>query len=300
MTFSPSWYTTHPDEQKSDVSLDSLTLDAFDKIASKAALSNEDRMAAAITKADGFAWQTANPWFKSTDSNLKIVNQWLSSKGINYPTYPDFTEAAEELVNTGLLDVDGAARAQHLDGNGPKTFALSGRKYDSLDSMITQERKVAVDALAADKPSDLERAFEHLPIEQAQAALREGERRHQVTADAKVSEQNADSWLTLHPEWRDDATNAKLMAAQLHLNGFKPPYSISDYEIAERQLVEAGMVRQNPKALEKQKAAEVVARAQHAVKNSAAFDTTTEDAMYELPLDEVRRRANNNYTGVGF
>src|ERR1700730_7860170 len=99
MTFSPSWFTTHPDEQKTNVSLAGIPLEQFDGVVRKAAISNQERTAAAITKADGYAWQVSNPWFKRTDTNLKLVNNWLSSKGINYPTYPDFTDAAEELVN---------------------------------------------------------------------------------------------------------------------------------------------------------------------------------------------------------
>jgi len=302
MGFSASWYTQHPMEETKNVSLDGISLEQFDGVVKKATLSNQDRQADAISKADSYSFQVANPWFKRTASNTKLVNHWLTSKGINDPTFPDFIEATSVLANTGLLDIDEAAYASHLDNNGPKQFkgALTGRTYESLDALIAQERQAAIEQLGAEKQSDLERAFDHLPLEDAQALLRDAEKRSQSLADGKISQQNADAWLTLNPTWRDDEANAKLMREQLILNGVTGVVTINDYQIAERQLVAAGLVRQNPAALRKQQAQEVLDRAEHAVKNSAAFDTTSEDAMYELPLDEVRRRANGNYTGVGY
>jgi hypothetical protein len=300
MTFSPSWYTQHPDEEKAPVSVKGMSLEQFDGVVRKATTSNQDRTAAAITKADGFAWQVSNPWFKRTDTNLKLINNWLANKGITFPIYADFTEAAEELVNTGLLSVDEVERVKHLDGNGPKTFkgAITRRSFDSLDAMIAQERQAAIEQQGAEKQTDLERAFDALPIDDAKALIRDAERSHQAIADGKISQQNGDSWLTLHPEFRDDTANAKLMREQLLLNGVvNRPVTIEDYEVANRQLVSAGLVRQNPAALRKIQAQEVLDRANHAVKTSAAFDTTSEAAMYEMPLDEVRRRANGNFSG---
>ena len=56
MGFSASWYTTHSDEQKTNVSLDGLTLEKFDTIVSKASISNQDRQADAISKADSYSF----------------------------------------------------------------------------------------------------------------------------------------------------------------------------------------------------------------------------------------------------
>lgn len=304
MTFSASWYTQHPAEEKKPVSLSGISLKDFDGVVKKANLSNADREADAISKADGFAFQVANPWFKRTAANIKIINHWLSSKGINDPTYPDFAEAAEELANSGLLAVDEAAYASHLDGNDPKTFkgALTGRTFDSLDALIAQERQAAFEHQAVDKQPDLERAFDALPIEDQQQMLRDAYQQSLAAQHGQISQQNADSWLTLHPEFRDDTGNGKLMLTQLRLNGVvNRPVTIEDYEIANRQLVDAGLVRLNPAALRKQQAQEVLDRAERAVKTpGSVFDNTSEEAMYELPLDEVRRRANGNYTGKGF
>ena len=121
---------------------------------------------------------------------------------------------------------------------------------------------------------------------------------HQTKADAKISEQNADSWITLHPEFRDDQYNGRLLLSQLKANGVTGVVTIEDYEIAERQLAASGLLRQNPASLRKQEAAEVIARAQRAVNTPGTiFDKTTEEEAYNLPMEELRRRANGNYSG---
>lgn len=301
----PAWeinpVTWHHTTDEKTVSLDGLTLQQMDNIVSKAALSNQDRHAAATARADAFAFQTANPWFRRTVSNTKVVNDWLRSKGIKYGTYPEFAEAAEELAQAGLISVDDAAWASHLDGLDPKgkfVGALTRREYGNLDEMIAQERAEAIAQLAADKPTDQEKAFERLPLEEQCQLLRNAVATHQVEADGEVSKQNADSWITLHPEYRDDARNAKMLLAQIKRNGVTGPISIEDYEIADRQLVAAGMIRQNPVALQKQAAQEVLDRAKRAVETpGSVWDQTTEDEAYVLPLDEVRRRASGNYSG---
>ena len=240
----------------------------------------------------------ANPWFKRTITNTKLLNNWLVQQGITDPIYPDIADAAEALI--GLLDVDEAARAQFLDGNGPKTFkgSLTGRTFDSIDTMIAQERQAAIEQQASVQQTDLERAFDKLPIEEQKQMLRNALSDHQTKADAKISEQNADSWITLHPEFRDDQYNGRLLLSQLKANGVTGVVTIEDYEIAERQLAASGLLRQNPASLRKQEAAEVIARAQRAVNTPGTiFDKTTEEEAYNLPMEELRRRANGNYSG---
>jgi hypothetical protein len=304
MTFSPSWYTQHPDENKTNVSLDGISLEQIDGIVSKAAMSNQERTAAATSKADYHSFLRANSWYRPTVANNKVVNRLLLSKGLTHPMYAEINEVATEAANAGLLDeVDGAALAQSLDGNGPKKFTgtFTKREYTDLDTMLVQERHEVIQQQGAEKQSDIEQAFDKLPADEAKQVINAALKQHQANADGVISSQNSDSWLSLHPEFRDDEQNAKLLAAQMRKNGVVGRFfTIEDHEIANRQLVAAGLIRQNPKALRKQQDAEVVERAQHALKNSAAFDTTTEEEMEALPLDEVRRRANGNYTGVGY
>jgi hypothetical protein len=305
MVFDPSWHVgrgaVQPVEEEKHVALSNLTLEQFDGFASKASKSNADKHAEAVSDADAHAWLAANSWYKFTKTNNKLVDNWLKQQGIKDPLYADYDAAASELANTGLLDIDEASRAQFLD-NGPKgpfKGFYTKRTFTDLDTYLAQERQAAIEQQAADKPTDIERALNALPIEDFQATVKNAVRSHQVIADGKISQQNADSWISLHPEYRDDAANGKLLLAQLRLNGVvNRPVTIEDYEIANRQLVESGMVRQNPAQLRKQEEQAVLDRAQAAVNTpGSVFDKTTENEMYELPLDELRRRANGNFTG---
>jgi hypothetical protein len=306
MTFAgAAWYNAHgavEPTQKKTVSLDTLTLPDFDSLIAKEALSNGERQAAAQEKADSYSFQVASPWFVRSESNMTAVNKLLSSKGIRYSTYPEIAEAAEELASAGLIEVDAAAWASHQDGIGPKTFNgvfNKGRVYNSLDEMISNERHTALRTF--EKKTDQELAFENLSADDMRSMIRNGEKQHQANADRVITEQNANSWISLHPEFHDGTANGKRLALQLHLNGVvNRPVEISDYELAHRQLLAQSEIRQNPAQLRKQEAQAVLDRAEYAVKHSAAFDQTTEAQAYELPLDELRRRANGNYTGIGF
>ena len=300
----PAWEITptpwgHAVQEPDPVKLDNITLEQFDSsIVAKAALSNQDKQADAIRRADGASFLVSNPWFKQTKTNFRLVDNWLEQNHITWPMYADFAAATEALA--GLLDVDEAAYAQHLDGNTPQKFrgTYTKREFNNIDSLIAEERQAVIQAQGVEKQTDLESAFDRIPLEDAQALLKDGERRHQALADGKISAANADAWLTTNPTWRDDTYNGRLMASQLKINGVTGVVTPADYERAQRQLVAAGMVQQNPAALRKQQEQAVLDRAQAAVKTPGSpWDTTSEAEMYELPLDEVRRRASGNYTG---
>jgi hypothetical protein len=298
MTFSPSWYTTHPSEAQKPQPID-IAHDQITAACAGAGKTTAELQAEAESYADQGSFQIANPWFNRTATNFKIVNNRLAQMGIRNPLYADFADAVETLAKQGLLSIDEAGFAQFLDGYVPKRMKdpVTGREYSDLDTLIAQRRDASLKTAVVD-PSDI---FEGHPIEDVQARLKQAERDAKAIENGKQSQINADAWLTLHPEFRDDDANAKLLLSQLLLNGVQGIATINDCERAHQQLVASGLVRQNPKALEKQQTAEVVARAQAAVKApGSVFDKTTESEMYELPLDEIRRRASGNYTGVGF
>jgi hypothetical protein len=305
MSFAGHDYYTellHPPKQKEPATLDGISLDQFDGVVKNASITNEQRIANAVSSADSQAFWQANPWLKNTAANKKIIDRFLKAKGLfENTTYPDLVDVTTELASTGLLDVDEAAYAQHLDGNGPKKFKghYTGREFTELESLIAQERDAAIKALSRDTQSDFENVFERLPIEDAQQLLRDAEKQTIANENAKISQTNADSWLSLHPEWKDSTINGKLMLAQMRLNGFVPPYTIEQYEICERQLVADNAVQLIPAQVQKQQAQAVLDRAKRAVETpGSVFDKTTEEEMYALPLDEVRRRAAGNYTGI--
>jgi hypothetical protein len=296
MGFDPQWYTEHAEEPKSNVSLDGITLEQMDGIVENAAVSNQERTAAAISKADYHSFLRANSWYKPTIANNKVVNRWLLSKGLPHPMYAEISDATTELAQAGLLgDVDEAAFAQHLDNATPKKFTgtFTKREYTDLDTMLLQERQAVIEQQGAEKQTDIERAFAALPLEDQQKMLTESLNTHQAKADGVITQQNADAWVSITPEYRDDEKNARLLTLTLKRMGVTGVATIEQLEIANRQLVASGLLRQNPKALEKQQQQEILDRGKRAVETPGGpWDTTTEEEMENLPLEEIRRRAD--------
>ncbi len=118
--------------EKDPVQLDNMTLDQLNAIVKRQAMSNQERMADAIRRADSASFLVSNPWFKQTKTNFKLVEQWLESKGISQPTYPEFAEATEELAQTGLLDIDEAARTRASGRRGSKGSLLALTQSGSI------------------------------------------------------------------------------------------------------------------------------------------------------------------------
>ncbi len=299
MTFAGAEYLRHPDE-KEPYDFKNVNFEKFNSIVNTSAKTNQERQADAIAKADSGSFQVANTWYVRSTANERLVNHWLKSSGITQPMFADFMAACEALIDAGALEVDEAAFAQFKDGNGPRTFkgALTGRIYDSLDGLIANEREAAASQVNI-TPEDA--AFDDLPIEEAQALLKEAQHITEQEALRPETDANASAWISLHPEYRDDDRNGKLLLAQLRLNGvINRVVTVEDYEIAARQLIDAGMVRLNPAQVKKQQAQDIKQRAERAVNTpGSVFDKTSEEEMYTLPLDEVRRRAEGNYSGRG-
>ena len=284
----------HEVTQKDPVKLDNISLDQFDGIITKSSLTNQEKHFDAVRRADSASFLASNPWFRQTKTNFKLVDNWLEQNRITWPQYADFVAATSALA--GLLDVNEAEFAQHLDGQTPQKFrgTYTKKEFNNIDSLIAEERQAVIQAQGAEKQTDLEDAYNRLPLEDAQALLRDGERKHQANADAKISATNADVWLSTNPTWRDDTYNGRLMASQLKINGVTGVVTPADYERAEKQLVAAGMVRQNEAALRKVEAQEILDRAAAAkAQPGSPWDSTSEDQMYnDLSMEELRKRAD--------
>ena len=193
----------------------------------------------------------------------------------------------------GLLDIDNSKKA-------PRTFVghFTKREFDSIDGLIAQERQAALHQKVS--RSDAEIALENLPTEQVLSLLRAGERSKQGQENARETGLNADAWLSLHEEFVDNKRNAELMTMQLRSNGCNETIaSVEDYEQAYRQLQASGLLKLDEQELRSQQTKELQERASAALKTTGSiFDQTTEEEMYDLPLDELRRRANGNYSGI--
>ena len=221
MSFDASWYTQHPQEaeQIDRTVLEGLSLDQLTSLVSKAALdNNQDRRAEAIRKADSFSFQAANPQLIISAANTKLIDYWLESRGITQPTYPDFQACVDDLTNDKLLAIDSTKSA-------PTRFKghITGKTYESLDDMIHGEREAAIRQVP--EQTAVEKAFFSLSPEEQRALLKEGEKAEQLKGKRADIQADADAWLTLHPEYRDDIRSAKLMRMQLRANGVADGYA---------------------------------------------------------------------------
>ena len=276
------------------VTFEEMPLNKFAEVVNNVGRTNAERTNDTIAKADSYSFQVAYPEFLPTENNQRIINHWLKTQGIENPTYPDFVAGYEAYKDSGVLDLDAAELAR--DKKQPRTYkgVFTKQTFDSIDSLIANERHAA---LAQVQPvSDEEAAFENLPPAEACALLKDAERATQQQANRSEVQDEADAWLILHPEWRDDTRNAKLMAAQLRANGVTKA-TIPDFEKAAQQLRDSGLVRLNQAQLDKQHVKRLQQRAAEA--QAAVFDKTTEDEAWQLPIEELRRRANGNFSGVG-
>jgi hypothetical protein len=284
--------TLTPEKSDSTV-FDDMPLQKFASIVNKTALSNSDLQAEALSKADSYSFQVAHPELERTVKNNKLINHWLTSQRITHPLYPDLQAAVDALTVENLLDIDGAELAKQQDQRGNRTYkgTLTGREFDSLQEMIGIERQAALNK--APEATKDEQAFERLPIEEQKRLLREGERGEQLKVNGLKTWKNGDAWITLHPEYVDSEHNARLIKMQLAANGASDNNaSIQDYEVAGKQLIEAGLLTLKQTAVTNQHAAEVAQLASQAVKTpGTVFDNTSEEEMYNLPMEELEKRA---------
>lgn len=286
------YYITHPDNKQVELSLDDMTAEKLDAAVQRASVNNQQREAAALSKADSYSFQIAHPEFLRTAENTRLINHWLQTQGIANPLYADFEAAYNALSD--VLTIDQAEIAKQQDRKTALTFkgVLTKRTYTSLEDLIANERQAALQQIP--QPTPDETLIEKLPIEEAQALLRAGERAGQQRANILKTKENADAWLLANPWWVDNDKNAHLMVVQLRANGVaEGAASIADYQKAAQQLRDSGLLTLNRKVVEKQHAKELQARATEVV-NNLSFDETE---AYRLPLDEVRRRASGNFSG---
>ncbi|MHB8218175.1 MAG: hypothetical protein ACYDDS_19040 [Candidatus Sulfotelmatobacter sp.] len=273
MAFDANFFEQHPD--------------TFLETVNRSAQSNANREAEAVTRADGSCWLVANPQFKQTAANFKLINQWLDAQGVRHSTYPDFQAAYDALSAEGLLGI-------HANVKPPRTFTspLTGRTYDNLDTMIAQERHAILHHKSTQSEEEI--AFDNLPDEEALALLKQAEKRDELASNGIETTKNGNAWLLLRPEYVDSLRNAKLMKAQLERDGAtENTATIEQYERAWQKLHASGLLTLNRDVLAKQSVAEVRQRATEAInERGSVFDTTGEDEMENLSLEELRTRAN--------
>lgn len=253
----------------------------FKDAINSAALSNSDRQAQALSRADGFSYQVAHPEIKLTDKHIKLITHYCATQGISDPTYPQIADAVDMLVADGHIIPDKSVRP-------PKTFrgVISSQTYDSVDSLIAQERQAALSKVERTHADEL---LDNMPLEQLQARIKNEFHQEEVRANSLNAEKNAQAWATLNPWYTDTVANGKLILTQLKANGVREGLAtIEQIDHATNQLRASGLLQINPKAVAKQQAAEIAALA----KEHAAKTFNEQDAYDNLSMEELRDRAN--------
>ncbi|HEX3642351.1 MAG TPA: hypothetical protein VHV10_13755 [Ktedonobacteraceae bacterium] len=273
-------YIFHPSEvEHTPTKFDDMPDHKLDAIVNRAAMSNQDRTQEALTKADAFSFQVVNPQFKRTAKNVRVMNHQLTSWGITHPTYEDFARAYDALNEGGLLDIDDTKEA-------PRTFTgtFSKQTFNNVETLILQERHAAINSMTV---SSEEIALEKIPLDSFKDVVRGRERDEKRKVDGHKTAVAGDAWLTQHPEFRDNHYNAKLMRQQLATNGvLEDAATIPDYETAYHQLRASGLLSLDKVELNKQRQEALSQEAAEALKPGP-----TEEEMYNLPMEELEKRA---------
>jgi hypothetical protein len=274
--------TFHPQDQHHKpitTKFDGMPAHKLDAIINRAAMTNQQRTDEALTKADAYAFQVANPQFKRTDKNTRVMNHWLSSRGIENHTYEDFAHAFDALNGSGLIDVDENVAA-------PRTFTgtFSKKTFGNIEELVLNERAAALQSMSV---SEEELALEGLPLDQFKELVNKREHTEQRRVNSLKTNRAGDAWVLATPVYRDIEHNAKLMLQQMAANGvIESAATIRDYQVAYEQLFPTGLLTLNQVALKKQHQEELM--------QEAAEELTpelTEEEMYDLPLEELEKRA---------
>lgn len=275
-------YIFHPQDQSqqpSTTKFDGMSTEQLDAIVNRAAMSNQERIDEALSKADSYAFQVVNPQYKRTEKNKQIMDHQLTSWGITHPTYEDFARVYDALAPSGLLDIDTSVEA-------PRTFKghFTGKTFDSVETLVLQERDAALKSM---KVSQEESDLEKLPLEQIKELVKGREHTEQRKVASLKSTRAGDAFVLTTPAYRDTEHNAKLMLQQLATNGVtESAATIPDYYKAYEQLLPSGLLSLNQVALKKQYQEELRAEAAEALKPEL-----TEEEMEALPFEELEKRA---------
>lgn len=270
-----------------------MSLDKFRAVVNKAAMSNGEANYEALKKADIASFWTANGgWLRNNEKNAKLINHYLDSRGLKDTLFPDFQMAADALAAEGLLDVDAAEYASHLDGVRPSKYRniVTGKVYDSLDGLISNSRNDALHTVPQKSKEEID--FDNLSLEEVEALCKAGVQAEETAKNAPHNQLIADAFLTNHNEVIDNERNAKMISMQLRANGVEGVVTQAQLERATNQLRESGLLALNSKSLSKQRAAEV----QRLADEHIAQHLSEED-MEDLPLEELRRRADQQLKG---
>jgi hypothetical protein len=142
-------------------------------------------------------------------------------------------------------------------------------------------------AIKNDDASNLDDNPENWPADKIRAAAEMFQREDTVRHNQQQSGINADAFLTMHPEIYDTQRNAELFKHELHRMFGESLLTVNEYEAAYESLRASNLLSLNKTEVEKQRKA--ADKARYAAQKAQTV-TPSEQDLYDMPLDELRRR----------
>jgi len=176
---------------------------------------------------------------------------------------------------------------------------LTGKTYDSLEAMHHYETREAMHRGGVD-PTDI--LLDGLSPEQIAALDKRVRTSEQAQLERSASSIDTATFLELHPEFADCDANSEELKRCLFARGQWNPEgtrfpTLYELEDAFKTLKAAGVLKLNQAELNRQakeraqeRARQIRARGGVAAV-AANMPTESENELYEMPLDELRRRA---------
>jgi hypothetical protein len=168
------------------------------------------------------------------------------------------------------------------------------RYYSSLRDMefTTPEAAAhyeAIEQAKANGETEAERALNSLPLDQLKA-LTQGMIR--LASEAELDKPGlavVNVWLRTRPEYKNHEANKKQLVFQLNKYGLWPPARVEDIDAVFVELANGGLLDLDQKALKEKKEQDLDAQAE------AILAQPSEEEMYSMPLDDLKRRARGTY-----
>lgn len=164
---------------------------------------------------------------------------------------------------------------------------LLDKTFDSPEALMHEEAKERMRRSGAQVAAD-DALLRSTPVEAVRAACERAMQSDAEKIALSESESYCDIYLAIHPEVIDNDANAHTIKAALGLFGITAPNQQELDEVVARCKAQ-GLLHLDKKVLEQQRKAATASKAAEYVK---ANTMPSEEEMYAMSMEELRRRGN--------
>lgn len=176
---------------------------------------------------------------------------------------------------------------------------MSGRGLGIYGNSIVHREQNEFDkkahrALNGEPISAEDAAWDEASPEQIRAQFERLSKSDQEKATAKASQEQLDVWVKTRPEYRDTPSNAKQLLNQCKAMFGTVTPTAEQADLAFLAIADTGLLDIDQKELAKQKDKRDTAQAKAIVAAGGVhrYGRPTEQELYDMPLDELRRLGN--------